>query len=244
MTTTQTSRMVTTAVATRQGAQDHRRDKAFNCDSSAIYSYPVADLTAVAVVDGIGDSAEVAEVAQLAARVAVRVGARKGRVAGLLAAAELYADPGAIVVEPDAVAIVALAEPGEETCVAWVGDCRAWGWDGDRLRQYSTDHTLGEHLRHLGADPVVTRLRDHWVRVTLGRAVVATVCQAEIPEPLVILTSDGVHDALDETTIAGLVHAYPDDPGALAEALVAAVRSDPTTGYRDDATALVMLHHR
>ncbi|MGA6159520.1 hypothetical protein ACPEIC_39990 [Stenotrophomonas sp. NPDC087984] len=80
----------------------------------------MAELTAAAVVDGIGNSSEVAEVSRLAAQVAARVGVRKGRMAGLLAAAELYGDPGATVVEPDAVAVLALvhAHPDDPQALA------------------------------------------------------------------------------------------------------------------------------
>ncbi|MEV5605530.1 hypothetical protein AB0L33_29235 [Streptomyces sp. NPDC052299] len=240
MTTTQCARGVTAAAATRRGTRDH------NADGWAIHAYPVAELTAAAVVDGIGNSTEVAELSRLAAQVAARIGARRGRMAGLLAAAELYGDPGATDVEPDAVAVLVLAEPGEDTRLAWIGDCRAWGFDGQRLRQYTTDHSMGEHLRYNGGkriDLEQARLHDNWVLTSLGSAVVASVCQASIPDPLVILTSDGVHDSLDEDELDGLVHDHPDDPQALADALTAAARADKK-GYRDDATAVVLRHHR
>ncbi|MCZ1012171.1 PP2C family protein-serine/threonine phosphatase [Streptomyces lydicus] len=239
MTTTQPAQGVTAAAASRRGTRDH------NADGWAIHTYPVAELTAAVVVDGIGNSPEVAELSQLAAHVAARVGVRKGRMAGLLAAAELYNDPGATVVEPDAVAVLALAEPGEGTLLSWVGDCRAWGFDGRQLRQYTTDHSMGEHLRYNGGkwiDLAKARLHDNWVLATLGRAVVASVCQVDIPDPLVVLTSDGVHDSLDEEELDGLVHAHPDDPQALADALTTAARADKK-GYRDDATAVVLRHH-
>lgn len=135
MTTTQRARGVTAAAATRRGTRDH------NADGWAIHAYPVAELTAAAVVDGIGNSPEVAALSRLAAQVAARIGARRGRMAGLLAAAELYGDPGATDVEPDAVAVLVLAEPGENTRLAWIGDCRAWGFDGQRLRQYTSKRT-------------------------------------------------------------------------------------------------------
>ncbi|MFF4531598.1 PP2C family protein-serine/threonine phosphatase [Streptomyces sp. NPDC001407] len=234
--TTTCARVITVARATRKGTREH------NADAAAVHVYPVADVTAAAVVDGIGNDPEVVAAARIAAEVAVRVGARKGGLAGLLAAAELYADPGADPVEPDAVAVLALAEPGQETRVHWIGDCRAWGFDGRRLRQYTIDHTMGEHLRQKGASLAEAALHDNWVRTSLGTATVGTVNFTEVPDPLVILTSDGVHDALDRDVLDGLIHAHPDSPQALADALVRAAQAD-TSGYRDDATAVVLLHH-
>ncbi|MCG7524780.1 hypothetical protein MHW47_10060 [Streptomyces sp. OfavH-34-F] len=114
----------------------------------------MAELTAAAVVDGIGNFPEVAELSRLAAQVAARVGARRGPMSGRLAAAELYGDPGTTDVQPDAVAVLALAEPGKDARRAWIGDCRAWGFDGRRLRQYTTDHSMGEHLRYNGGQRI------------------------------------------------------------------------------------------
>lgn len=228
--------MITVATATRQGTREH------NADSCAVHVYPVADVTAAAVVDGIGNSPEVVAASCVAAEVAVRVGARKGGLAGLLAAAELYGDPGGVNVEPDAVAVLALSEPGEDTRVHWIGDCRAWGFNGQTLRQYTTDHTMGEHLRQRGKPEVEAALHDNWVRTSLATATVSTVCFAEVPDRLVILTSDGVHDALDRDVLEELVRTFPHAPQSLADALVSAARADGT-GYRDDATAVVLLHH-
>ncbi|MEV0733983.1 SpoIIE family protein phosphatase [Polymorphospora sp. NPDC050346] len=54
---------------------------------------------------------------------------------------------------------------------------------------------------------------------------------------LVILTTDGVHDHTSHDVLTNLIHTH--DPQALADALVTAARPDPT-GYRDDATAIVI----
>jgi serine/threonine protein phosphatase PrpC len=199
--------------------------------------------TAVAVVDGIGHSDRVAYVARLLAEVAARVAARRGPLAGLLSAGELVADPGdGEEPEPDAVAVVAVTQPGKDTTrVAWVGDCRAWGWDGAELRQYSTDHTMGQWLRiHRGVPADIVSHHDAWVRVTVAGAVVATVREVEIPDRLVLLTSDGVHDQVDLVDLVDLVRAHVADPQALAQALTAAARTSDG-GERDDATAVVLL---
>jgi protein phosphatase len=217
-----------TGLASQRGTRPH------NADAAAIRRH--GGRTAAALVDGIGSSAEVAATSPLLAEVAARVAVRRGPLAGLLAAAELIADPA----DGDAVAVVALAEPGGPTGVAWVGDCRAYGWDGTKLRLYTTDHTVGQQLRQNGVPLDVAEQHDNWVRTSLGRAVVATVYQVRIPAgELVVLTGDGVHDALSHAELTATVRAHVGDPQALADALVAAVGEDDE-GERDDATAVVI----
>ncbi|MEU5399735.1 hypothetical protein ABZ348_10600 [Streptomyces sp. NPDC005963] len=200
--------------------------------------------TAAAIVDGIGHSERVATVATLLAEVAARVAARRGALAGLLSAGELVADPGYDdEPEPDAVAVAAVTGPGDDTTrIAWVGDARAWGWNGVRLRQYSTDQTMGEFLRVYGGP--AADLADHhdaWVRTSLATAVVATVREAEIPDRLVLLTTDGIHDTVSPPELEALVRAHEDHPQTLTDALTAAARTGHS-GERDDATAVALLH--
>ena len=73
-----------------------------------------------------GDSSELAACSELLAQVAVRKGVRRGTMGGLLTAGELIADPDVERIDPDGVAVLAVADPGDVTAVAWVGDCRAW----------------------------------------------------------------------------------------------------------------------
>ncbi|WP_329492610.1 hypothetical protein OG618_37670 (plasmid) [Kitasatospora sp. NBC_01246] len=240
MTTTERTR-IETAAATREGST------APSGDATALFV--LADETVgAALVDGIGHSDRVARTAGLLAEVAARTAARRGVLAGLLGAGELIADPGAgDEPEPDAVAAVAVTAPGDSTTrVAWVGDARAYGWDGERLTLYSTDQTMGQWVRQHNEVPAeIAAHHDAWVRVSLSTAVVATVREVEIPDPVVILTSDGVHDSVDHQTLEELVgrvlRAYGHNPGALAEALVGAARR-VRGGDRDDATALVLIH--
>ncbi|MGG7571199.1 hypothetical protein [Streptomyces sirii] len=232
-----TDRAIAIGLSTRPGTAGPSGD--------AAVVHTLADQTvAAAIVDGIGHSERVSCVATLLAEVAARVAARRGTLPGLLSAAELVADPGAEeVAEPDAVAVVAVTAPGDDTTrIAWVGDARAWGWDGTRLRQYSTDQTMGQFLRVYGGPAV--ELADHhdvWVRASLATAVVATVREAEISDRLVLLTTDGIHDIVGHDEVEALVRAHEDHPQALTDALAAAARED-RTGERDDATAVALLH--
>ncbi|MGW3060652.1 hypothetical protein ACWC98_32630 [Streptomyces goshikiensis] len=226
---------VVTARATREGTGGP------SADAGRLYT--AADLTtAAAIVDGMGHASATVALAPVLAEVAVRVGAARGTLAGLLTAALLVADRGPDGAGPDAVAVLAAAVPGQDTVVAWVGDCRAYGWDGRRLEQYTTDHTVGQQLRANGVPVDLARDHDNWIRVTLERATPATVFTAVIPaHELVLLTSDGVHDQVEPDIVDALVRKHQHSPQDLVEALVAAA-APGDGGYRDDATAVVVLH--
>ena len=217
------------------------------CDALAVYRFPVADLVATCVVDGIGSSAQIAGVMGTAAEVAARIGARRGVYAGLAAAGELVSRPsmkGRHFVGPDdadGAAVLALVRPGDITSVSWLGDCRAWGWDGSALTQWTTDQVMGQWVRIHGGVPVeVAEHHDDWLRTSLATASAATIRQVEIPAGvMVVLTSDGIHKPLPAKEIEDLVRTYADDPQALADALAVAPQPDDS-GYRDDATAVVV----
>lgn len=222
----------TAAWATRRGTREHNAD-------AVVVRHAADRSVAAAVIDGIGNSRRIAETTRLLAETAARVALRRGVLAGLLSAGELIADPGPDHDEPDAVGVVAITSPGDLARIAWVGDCRAYGWDGHTLRQYSTDHTVGEQLRVNGAPWHIAADHDNWVRTTLALAVVATINTVEIPDPLILLTSDGVPDGVPHDDMTALVRDHHTDPQSLADALVNAARPSDT-GYRDDATAAVL----
>jgi hypothetical protein len=221
------------ALATRQGTADG------NADAAAIFT--AADLTtAAAVVDCIGHTPKAHALAPVLAEVAARTGAVRGALAGLLSTALLVTDPGADEDTPDAVAVVAVAAPGADTTVVWCGDCRAYAWDGARLRRYSNDHTGGQQLQRFPGFPPETDPDEPWLRVSLSRATPATVYEMQIPagEP-VILTSNGVHDQMAHRELETLVGGHHSDPQSLADLIVAAAR-DADDGHRDDATVVVL----
>ncbi|MEV5680982.1 hypothetical protein [Streptomyces sp. NPDC052179] len=201
---------------------------------------PGTKVVAAAIVDGIGNSEEVAQFVGIAAEVAARVGARKTAVLGILAAAELVAAPAAAEIEPDGVAVLAVAAPGEDTSLAWTGDSRAYGWDGQTLIQRSTDHTVGQYLRYNRVAVELAKEHDNWIRVSLGRSSIASVHACRISDPMVILTSDGVHDQLTHEELEDVVRIHADGGlQAMADAVVAAV-SDRPSGSRDDATVAIL----
>lgn len=222
-------------IASRRGSRDH------NCDAARVYRSLDATVAA-AVIDGTGNSPVLAEMAGVMATVAVRIGIRHGGLPGLMTAGDLLVDD-----DHDGAAVLAVVPPDGHAVVSWVGDCRAYHWAGGELRQYTTDHTMGQQLRASGGIPVeVARSHDHWLLVGLRGATAATVRQVWIPDydqdlvagDRVLLTSDGVHDAIRHDDLVRLVEAHQ-DPQALAEAIVNAVEADGD-GYRDDATVVVL----
>src|SRR5262245_45843332 len=98
----------------------------------------------VALADGIGDDLTAAHAALLATTAAVGVPAVAGPAAALSAAHEA-------VTAGDCVLVV--AQPfGGGYRVGWVGDARAYAWDGTELRQLTKDHTLAQYFRDHGED--------------------------------------------------------------------------------------------
>ncbi|MFI0406537.1 PP2C family protein-serine/threonine phosphatase [Actinomadura sp. 3N508] len=228
------------AAATRRGTRP------YNADAARTWT---TDKTTVAtVVDGIGNSAEVAASSRLLAGVIARVAAHRGGLAALLTAADLLRAPAVDGENPDAVAVAAVAHD-DVTAVHWIGDARAYGWDGRRLRRYTTDQTVGEQLRRNGAPWDLAADHDNWVRATLRTAVIAAVYDVEIPaDETVLLVSDGVPDGVPHDELEALLRRYDepqDEDGeavglpALARGIIAAAREDET-GYRDDATVVVL----
>ncbi|MDA2810369.1 PP2C family serine/threonine-protein phosphatase [Nocardiopsis sp. RSe5-2] len=222
--------MITTALATRRGS------RAFNCDAASIHTRDSA--TAAALIDGIGNDEATATTARLLAETVARVTAHRGGLAGLLSGTQLLQVDQA----GDAVGVAALASPGSPTWVWWSGDCRGHGFDHQRqrLRRFTSDHTVGEQLRRNGAPWELAADHDNWVQTPLSEAAVATVYDVEVPVgELVVLTSDGVHDYVAHEELEEMAAALQDSPQDLAQALVDAARPDED-GYRDDATAVVL----
>ncbi|MFE7977628.1 hypothetical protein [Streptomyces shenzhenensis] len=58
----------------------------------------------------------------------------------------------------------------DDVAVAWVGDCRAYGWDGTALRRCTDDHTVGEQLRRNGAPWELAREHHNWLNTALSKA--------------------------------------------------------------------------
>lgn len=177
----------------------------------------------VALADGIGDDMSAAHAALLATTAAAGVPAMAGPEAALAAAHEA-------VTAGDCVLVVAQPFSGGYR-IGWVGDVRAYAWDGAELRQLTKDHTLAQYFRDHGED--VTPRMEHLVTTSVHTAPAHRYGTTETSATSLVLTTDGVHKTLtDEAMTTILRHAS--NP---AEALVQAAHM---AGARDNATAVVL----
>ncbi|MEV8048945.1 hypothetical protein [Streptomyces bacillaris] len=222
---------IITGLATREGTAED------NADAARVYVL-ANGVVGAAVIDGIGHGPRTSATAPLLAETAARVTAHRGALAGILSAGLLIADDGHDGEEANAVGVAVLVDDAGARA-AWVGDCDVLGWDGTRLRRYSTPQVMGEWVRQYGPPVEVAAHYDDWVRVSLHSATVATVGEVDIPDEVLLLLSDGAHDQVAADVMEDLVREHHDTPQILAEAIVAAARADES-GYRDDATAVVI----
>jgi hypothetical protein len=178
----------------------------------------------VALADGIGDDMTAAHAALLAATAAVGVPAVAGPSAALSAAHEA-------VTAGDCVLVVAQPFDGGYR-IGWVGDVRAYAWDGTELRQLTTDHTLAQYFRDHGGAEVAPRM-EHVVTTSVHTAPAHRYGTTETSATSLVLTTDGVHKALTPEAMTTILR-HASNP---AEALV---RAAHMAGTRDNATAVVL----
>ncbi|WP_157535309.1 PP2C family protein-serine/threonine phosphatase [Nocardia inohanensis] len=185
---------ITAASATRRGG------RSLNADAVGSHAEPGSGRIAFAVADGIGDQLLAARAARGIAAVAAREAATHGARAGILAAQRdllrEFPQP-----EADAVVVVAVlpdaAQPDGPIDVAWVGDCRAYRWNGRILHQITTDHTVAEYLSSRGLAP--TARMSHLVTTSVRTVAPDAIGQAltGLSRGRLLLCSDGVHKPLD-----------------------------------------------
>jgi PPM family protein phosphatase len=217
-------------VASARGPRTHQ------ADAAASHRGRTGRL-AVAVADGVGDSAAAAFAARLVADHAVRVATLEGRVdTAVLAAHDVLHSAGDLA-PGDAATVVALA-PGDgdpRWRLGWVGDCRALAWDGRGLRALTVDHTVAEQMRAWGLR-VHPRL-EHVLSTSVRTAGSRDVGVADVAGPgVLLLVSDGVHRSVPASALAAALAA-----GGSAQARADRVVDLATAaGTRDNATALVV----
>ncbi|MEU8764786.1 hypothetical protein [Streptomyces sp. NPDC048659] len=240
---------IATAIATRKGT------RTYNCDAARVHRAPGTDMVAAVIVDGIGNTARKAAFSRLAADCIARVSLRRDPLLGILHGAALNSTPPGMRVPEDGVAAAAVAAPNRRTAIAWTGDALISGWTGEALVRRSTVQTMGTWLRAWGGTAVTLHpqngpdetvpaeqgalVLDDLARSTLGRCSIDTIPLCFIEDPLVILTSDGAHGQIPHQVMEDLTREHADSPRALADAIVAAAQPDKT-GYRDDATVIVL----
>ncbi|MGO4648085.1 PP2C family serine/threonine-protein phosphatase [Nocardia sp. 2YAB30] len=238
--------MTTTALTPREVPQStvpwdsvsRRGSRSINADAVAAVYDPSTRRIACVVADGIGDHLLAARAARACVAVAARVGARAGARAAILAAQrELlreFPQP-----EADSVLVVAVLpgsdQPDGPCDIAWVGDCRAYRWNGRVLQQITTDHTVAEFWRARGRKP--DPRMDHIVTTSARTTRPSDIGHAATgsSDGRLLLCTDGVHKPLGIATIKSTL-ADNTTAGLAADTLVDnALRM----GGTDNATALI-----
>jgi PPM family protein phosphatase len=218
--------------------QGHRRR--LHCDAAAVAA--TEHTTALVVADGIGDTSDAADAAQLAAHTAAVAGAINGT-----ATVGLHAARGALVQrywmdgppgQRDDCVLVVAACRRSSVALAWSGDARAWrqGPPGI-LVQLTSDHTQAARLHAAGVPWTQAVTGRHRVTATATAGAVGT-CLVDLdqtgPQRL-LLASDGLYKELSDRKISDVL-ALAEHPEAAAADLVAAALA---AGGRDNVAVIV-----
>ncbi len=208
-------------------------------------------LHAFAIADGVGDKTWSAETAQRAVDNATHHAIDRSAAGALLDVAapviQYYAN-GPRGQVGDACLVVAVPFPDElggGYDIAWVGDSRAWCYDGTELHQLTTDHTYGEKYRQPDNPDWLQNCAhgfDHVLTRTLGTARDSTrigTTRVVGDHGRLLLTTDGIHKALSHHEIQQAAARYS-QPESCAERLITAARNH---GSRDNAAVLVADRH-
>ncbi|WP_020661033.1 PP2C family protein-serine/threonine phosphatase [Amycolatopsis benzoatilytica] len=199
--------------------------RARNADAVSAYAAAGARGITFALADGVGDDPGAGRAAQVAAAAAARTPLSAGPVRAILAAQEALQRLGGT---GDAVLVVAMPFEGGYQ-IAWVGDARAYAWDGSMIHKLTQDHTMAEYFRSRH-QPYSPRM-EHLVTTSVRTARPEEIGTTSTTSGGLLLTSDGVHKVLPPATIDSILA----DPARGASALVATAIA---LGGRDNATAL------
>ncbi|WP_103348729.1 PP2C family serine/threonine-protein phosphatase [Amycolatopsis sp. CA-128772] len=199
--------------------------RSLNADAVGAYAAAGGPGIAFALADGVGDEPAAAQAARIAAAAAARTDVHKGPIEAVLAAQRAVREQ----TTGDAVLVVAMPAGHGGYRIAWVGDARAYAWDGTALGLLTTDHILAEYFR-ARHQPVTPRM-EHVVTTSVRTAEAHEIGTAETTGTGLLLTSDGVHKPLTGTGIRAVLAR----PGAGAAELVEAALA---RGGSDNATAL------
>ncbi|MBP2472178.1 protein phosphatase [Crossiella equi] len=189
----------------------------------------------LALADGVGDTRTAAEAARAAVDAATATLPARGPTEAVLAAQQ------AVQLLPhtgDCVLVVAMPfadQLGSGYRIAWVGDARAYRWDGRQLTRLTSDHTVAEYFRRQGM--TTAPAMEHVVTTTVRTARPRDIGLVETrDEAGLLLCSDGVYGRLDPATMTAVV-ARPAHWGSRAQELVATAVD---RGATDNVTALLL----
>jgi serine/threonine protein phosphatase PrpC len=218
-------RVITWDTASRQGG------RRVNADAAGA-SRDMSGHVVFALADGIGDDMWAAEAARVASDVAARTSSLAGPVEAILAAQRAVES---LRTGADCVLVVAMSGLDGHR-IAWVGDVRAYQWDGDAFTQITTDQTMAEYFR--AHDELPTPRMEHMVTNSVRRTSPEQIGQAEVrPGGSLLLSSDGLHKTVSPQTIQAVLA----EPGGTPHDRVATlVDTAMLLGGHDNATALVI----
>lgn len=198
-----------------------------NADAVGAYAAAGGAGIVFALADGVGDHPSAARAARTAASAAARTPVGQGAVKAVLAAQRAIHDLGGT---GDCVLVVAVrTDKGYH--LAWVGDARAYAWDGYTVRQVTKDHTLAQYFRD--HDQPVTPRMEHVVTTSVRTAGEHEIGTATVATGGLLLTSDGVHKTLSGATMLDIL-------GMADRAATELVRTAISIGGSDNATAIVV----
>jgi serine/threonine protein phosphatase PrpC len=128
--------------------------------------------------------------------------------------------------------------------ICWVGDCRAYLWDGEALRQLTRDHSYVESLLSRGLitwQESETRPDRNLITQAVGATAVNEVDVDSVEGSLtrgeeLLLCSDGLNDVLSGQTIGEILDTDT-PPNERCEQLV---RAAARAGGKDNITALLV----
>jgi serine/threonine protein phosphatase PrpC len=140
--------------------------------------------------------------------------------------------------------VVGLTMEGDEYTLAWVGDSRAYLWDGVDLQQLTRDHS---HVRDLvdrgllASEDVATHPDRNAITQSLGISSDMNLEPGEIKGQLqfgqqILLCSDGLTDELPDKTISEHLRAH----SSIQEQVDALLHGALEAGGRDNVTLVVV----
>ncbi|MGV9840294.1 PP2C family protein-serine/threonine phosphatase [Nocardia niigatensis] len=213
--------------------------RTINADAFATFTDARLGRSAFVVADGVGDHLAAARAARLVARTAARAAVGDGAQAGILAAQrELLRElPESSADSVLVVAVLPSSGQLDGPCdIAWVGDCRAYRWNGRVLHRMTTDHTVAEYFRVRGHDPLpgMRHLVTTSVRTVQPADIGRTASGSSAGR--LLLCTDGVGKKLGMPIVKSIL-SQSISAGHTAEALVSAALG---RGGTDNTTALVV----
>jgi PPM family protein phosphatase len=140
--------------------------------------------------------------------------------------------------------VVAMKTDSGHFQIAWVGDSRAYMWDGATLRQLTTDHSYIQYLLNEGAiteKEAVNHPQRHAVYQALGaegleKVDVDVVYGVFHKNEKILLCSDGLTTDLDDPQIAAILSNESDSQTAIDRLIDAANKN----GGSDNITAILV----